>query len=237
MLETISLSKCEGILVDGPARVVVSTGVVDVFGKVCEDGEEFIVTYGKTYPVQAISNSNLKLILGSSSGYLMVRDRLISKEWEGLVNLLMYEENRVAMVFGDTDTGKSSLVLYAANRLCSEGYKTAVIDADVGQSDVRPPGVIGLCVVGSPTPSLIDIPLLAVYFVGDKTPSGHFLAMVLGTKRIVDEAFNAGVEAVLIDMTGMVVGGPARALKEKKIEVVSPDVIAALQREKGIGTI
>lgn len=234
ILGTVNLSEGEGILVDGPAKVVVSTGAIDVFGKVCGDGDEFVVTYGKTYPVQAISNSKLRLILGLSSEYVRVRDRLIPREWDGLVNLLMDGGNRVAMVLGDTDTGKSSLVLYAANRLCTKGYKTAVIDADVGQSDVGPPGVIGLCVLGSPTTSITDVPILAGYFVGDKTPSGHFLAMILGTKRMVDRALNAGVEAVLVDTTGMVHGGPARALKEKKIEAVSPDVIAALQRGREI---
>ena len=230
-METVNLYEGEGVLISGPAGIVVSMGAVEVFGRVCGEGDKIVITYGKTYPLQALSNTKLELFLGSSSESITVRDRLIPKEWDSLVDLMMKGGRKVALIFGDTDTGKSSLVLYTANRLCSAGYKTAVVDADVGQSDVGSPGVIGLCLVESPTLSLMDVPLLTGYFVGDKNPSGHFLAMVLGTKRMVDEALKTEAEGILIDTTGMVHGGPARALKEKKIEAVSPDIIVALQRD------
>ena len=233
-MKIINLYEGEGVLVSGPARIVVSVGAVEVFGRMCEAGDAFVVTYGKTYPLQALSNAKLELFLGSSNEYVRVKERLIPKEWNGLANLMMNGGRKVAMILGDTDTGKSSLVLYTANRLCSAGYKIAVVDADVGQSDVGPPGVIGLCLVESPTISLMDVPLLTGYFVGDKNPSGHFLSMVLGTKRMVDEALKSEAEVILIDTTGMVHGGPARALKEKKIEAVSPDIIVALQRGREI---
>lgn len=229
-MEIITLYEGEGILVSGPARIVVSEGNVEVFGRMCEAGDAFVVTYGKTYPLQALSNAKLELFLGSSNEYVRVRERLIPREWNGLADLMMNGERKAAMILGDTDTGKSSLILYTANRLCSAGYKTAVVDTDVGQSDVGPPGVIGLCLVESPTITLMDVPLLNGYFVGDKNPSGHFLSMVLGTKRMVDDALKTEAEVILINTTGMVHGGPARALKEKKIEAVSPDIIVALQR-------
>ena len=54
--------------------------------------------------------------------------------------------------------------------------------------------------------------------------------MVFGTQRIVDEASRTEAEAILINTTGMVQGGPARVLKENKIEAISPDLIVALQR-------
>ncbi len=233
-METIRLSEGEGVLVSGPARVIVSAGAVEVLGKTCGMGDEFIVTYGKTYPVQALSDTGLELFSGSSSKCLKFRESLIPEEWNTLIKLFMDRENKVAMILGGMDTGKSSLALYTVNKLCSLGYKTAVVDADVGQSDVGPPGVIGLCQVEAPTLSLIDRPLLAGYFVGDKNPSGHFLAMVLGTKRMVEKALKTEAESILIDTTGMVYGGPARALKEKKVEAVSPDIIVALQRDNEI---
>lgn len=230
---SVSFSEGEGVLVCGPARVIVSKGAVEVFGKICGRGDEFVVTYGKTYPLQSLTETELKLFLRSSKDYVKVRDRLIPKGWETLSDLMMdgrARGSRIVMILGETDTGKSSLVLYTANRLCSENYKTMVIDTDIGQSDVGPPGVIGLCKVEVPTLSLMEVPLLSGYFVGDKNPSGHFLDMILGTKSMVEEALKIGADVILINTTGMVYGGPARTLKEKKIEAVSPDIIAALQR-------
>ncbi|MHA2406015.1 MAG: Clp1/GlmU family protein [Candidatus Hermodarchaeia archaeon] len=230
-VEVVRLSERAGVLVRGPAKIVVSTGSVDVLGKMQNADDEFMVSYGKTYPLQALSTTQLEVFLGSSSQCFKVKGQLIPIAWKALTNLFLGGETKVAMVLGDTDTGKSSLVLYTANRLSSAGYKTAVVDADVGQSTIGAPGVVGLCLVESPTLSLKDLPYRAGYFVGDKNPSGHFLDMVLGTKRMVVEAFKTGAEAILIDTTGMVRGGPARALKEKKIEAVSPDLLAALQRD------
>ncbi len=234
MLETINLSESEGVLISGSAKIVVSTGAVEVLGKLCKAGDKFVVSYGKTYPLQAVSTTKLEVFPGPSSECLKVEKRLIPTAWDSLANLFKDGEKKVAMILGDTDTGKSSLVLYTANKLCSAGYKTAVVDADIGQSNVGPPGVIGLCLVEASTLSLMDVPLLTGYFVGDKNPSNHFLAMVLGTKRMVDEALKTNAKTILIDTTGMVRGGPARALKEKKIEAVSPDIIVALQRGEEI---
>lgn len=230
MLETVTLAEREGVLITGPAKITVSTGAVDVIGKRCGAGDVFAVSYGKTYPLQAVSPTQLELRQGSSSAYVKTGDRLIPPAWDRLANLIRDGTHRVAMILGDMDTGKSSLALYTANRLSAVGSTAAVVDADVGQSDVGPPGVIGLCLVESPTLSLMNRPLVTGYFVGDKSPSGHFLGMVLGTKRMVDEAEKTDADAILIDTTGMVQGGPGRALKEKKIEAVSPDLIVALQR-------
>jgi polynucleotide 5'-hydroxyl-kinase GRC3/NOL9 len=94
--------------------------------------------------------------------------------------------------------------------------------------------VIGLCQVETPILSLMEVPLLTGYFVGDKNPSGHFLDMILGTKSMVEEALRIGADVILINTTGMVHGSPARTLKEKKIEAVSPDILTALQRNSEI---
>ncbi|UCH03134.1 MAG: hypothetical protein JSV20_05005, partial [Candidatus Bathyarchaeota archaeon] len=233
-MEIIRLSNGEGLLVEGPARIDISQGTVNLFGKSYSVGEKLVVVYGKTYPLQAISNSELKLFLGSSSKYTRVKERLIPQEWDNLVNHLLNQKRKVVMILGDEDTGKSSLALYTANKLSSQGWKTAVVDADIGQSDVGPPGVIGLCVVDAPLPTLTDVPLLSGFFIGDKSPVGHFPAMIYGTKKMVDEALNLSVKTILINTTGMIYGRHARDLKEKKIEAVSPNMVVILQREKEI---
>jgi len=132
-MEIIRLSNGEGLLVEGPTRIEIAQGTINLFGKTYSAGDEFVVVYGKTYPLQAISNSELKLFLGSSSKYTRVKERLIPQEWDTLVNHLLNQKRKVVMILGDEDTGKSSLALYTANRLSSQGWKVAVVDADINR--------------------------------------------------------------------------------------------------------
>lgn len=119
--------------------------------------------------------------------------------------------SKISLIIGETDTGKSTLVKFLQSKLGG-----SIIDSDVGQSDIGPPAVIGLSKNGK---RLSD-----GYFVGSTTPSGHFLEMVVGTKRMAERAdFPA-----FIDTTGMVHGSPARTLKTQKIESLQPDLIFLL---------
>ena len=138
----------------------------------------------------------------------------------------------IILILGDVDTGKSGITLYLANKLKLLGKKVAVVDTDIGQSDIGPPGTIGLSLVEKPVTSYSDLPLTDAFFIGDKTPIGHLLPMVVGTKAMVERAFEIGAEFVLVNTTGMIYGGPAYALKSHKIEILKPDLILALEREE-----
>src|SRR5918999_822328 len=50
----------------------------------------------------------------------------------------------VTMVIGEGDTGKTTLVTALANALVERGFRVAVLDADLGQSEIGPPTTIGL---------------------------------------------------------------------------------------------
>jgi polynucleotide 5'-hydroxyl-kinase GRC3/NOL9 len=138
------------------------------------------------------------------------------------------------VVLGDVDTGKSGFTLYAANLLVGEGKRAAIVDTDIGQSDIGPPGTIGMAILDRQYPSYPDVPLTDAYFVGDKTPTGHLLPMVVGAREMADRALSLGADVVLVNTTGMVHGGVAAALKFYKIEALKPALIVALQRSSEI---
>ena len=50
---------------------------------------------------------------------------------------------RVTMVVGASDTGKTTLTAYLAGALAARGETVAVVDADVGQSEIGPPTTVG----------------------------------------------------------------------------------------------
>ena len=53
-------------------------------------------------------------------------------------------ETPVIMVIGEIDTGKSTLVALIAQWFRENGKKVAVVDSDIGQSDVGPPGFVSV---------------------------------------------------------------------------------------------
>src|SRR3989442_7161458 len=51
---------------------------------------------------------------------------------------------RVTLILGTSDTGKTSLTARLAGALAARGERVAVVDADVGQSEIGPPTTVGL---------------------------------------------------------------------------------------------
>ncbi|MBI3948447.1 MAG: polyhydroxyalkanoate depolymerase, partial [Armatimonadetes bacterium] len=133
------------------------------------------------------------------------------------------------LLLGGVDTGKSTLAAELVNRGLAAGRRVAVVDADVGQSDVGPPATIGLGFPGAPAGSLAEIAAERLYFVGDTSPAGHLLPAVVGTSRLAHVARARGCDLIVVDTTGMVSGRLAEALKFHKIQAVRPRALVAVQ--------
>ena len=137
---------------------------------------------------------------------------------------------RVVLVIGESDTGKTSFTAVLANGLLAQGYRVAVVDADLGQSEIGPPTTIGLGRVVTPIERLGQAELVGLYFVGAISPPGYLLPTVTGTRLMVEKAFRMGMDKVLVDTSGLIQGELGRALKRHKIDVLDPDLIICLQR-------
>lgn len=151
-------------------------------------------------------------------------------EWEQALQTLATQRARV-MVLGARDVGKTTFATLLANRQLSHGIRVAVVDADVGQSEIGPPTTIGVGLVEVPVPTLHAVVPLAIYFVGSNTPRGRMLETVNGVRAMVAKAEEAGAESVIVDTTGFVSGAAARRLKCAKVEAVCPQFVVAIQRK------
>jgi polynucleotide 5'-hydroxyl-kinase GRC3/NOL9 len=151
------------------------------------------------------------------------------KEWHALLKVIK-EEKGTSILLGATDTGKSTLARFLIFNLCQQGLKVALVDADIGQSFLGPPATIGFSIFKSdPTWQLILSPP-EIFFVGSITPEGHFPTHLKGVKRMVDKATSQEVDVILVDTTGFVSGEGGKELKAKKIDILSPRFILALQK-------
>jgi len=137
---------------------------------------------------------------------------------------------RVTLVLGAGDTGKSTLVAGLAAALVRDGHRVAVVDADLGQSDVGPPTTVGLGYVQRPIERLDEVPVSELEFLGVTSAATCLRQTADATARLVARALTAGADRVLVDTSGLVHGDLGRALKRVKIDRVRPDVVIALQR-------
>lgn len=118
----------------------------------------------------------------------------------------------VVLFLGGTDVGKSTLI-----RALHELVGGEVVDGDVGQSWIGPPGVVSL---GTP-----DHPR-AGYFVGDVSPRGNLLQVAVGIALMVQRA----KRPCFVDTDGYIADGAARAYKTELLHLVQPDVLVLMQR-------
>jgi len=158
---------------------------------------------------------------------------IAQKEWFPLLDVLS-EEKGIVILLGATDTGKSSLIKFLILNLCQQGLKVALVDADIGQSFLGPPTTIGLAVFKSDPDWEVVLSPPEIFFVGSTTPEGHFSLYLKGVKRMVDKAISYGTELVLVDTTGFVSGEAGKELKRRKIDLLSPRFILALQKSNEI---
>jgi polynucleotide 5'-hydroxyl-kinase GRC3/NOL9 len=137
---------------------------------------------------------------------------------------------RVTVIVGAGDTGKTTLAARLASALAAGGARVAVVDADVGQSEIGPPTTVGLGAVTRPLARLRDADLVALEFIGDTSPVRRIGPTADATGRLVRRALGSGFAHVIIDTGGLVEGTLGLALKRAKLRAVDPDLVIVVQR-------
>jgi polynucleotide 5'-hydroxyl-kinase GRC3/NOL9 len=156
----------------------------------------------------------------------------VPQQWESAAADIFERRLRTVLVIGGSAVGKSSFCRYLAEALLARQAEVAVVDADVGQSNLGPATAVTLGYPTSPV-DFSTVPPAAYYFVGSTSPMGRFLPLVIGTANLAREARAA---FVIIDTTGLV-HESGRVLKSYKIDAVRPDVIIAVERRNELAPI
>lgn len=142
-----------------------------------------------------------------------------------------------ALVIGTTDTGKTAFVAMLASAAQEAGRTVAIVDSDLGQSEIGPPACVGLGMVEQPILLPRECRLRSIAFVGATSPRGRMLEHSAGTYKLVRQARAAGAALCIVDTTGFVLGHAAARLKRAKIELLRPDYLFVLERSGECGAI
>ncbi|HTR45398.1 MAG TPA: Clp1/GlmU family protein [Thermodesulfovibrionales bacterium] len=145
----------------------------------------------------------------------------------GITDELKDPSNRMILLVGAADSGKTTMVASLAAFLAGNG-STCIVDLDMGQSHIGPPTTIGWGRVGREFRDWPDIVVEDFYFTGTVSPVGNLLPALTGAKLISDKAL-ASCGKVIVDTTGLIAEPAGRVLKQFKIDLLSPDIVLGLE--------
>jgi len=227
---SVVLEKGKALLVEGPASVVISEGRVNALGAGLPLGKAVIIRKGKALPLEAQEEARIRVNASDGNVPLVLEGSTIPDSWWKVIERI--EANKVpkVMVLGASDCGKNTFCIALANRLVKLNAEVAIIDGDVGQSDVGPPAAVSLSVVRKPVFDLFDLCPSSVVFVGNTSPTDISGRVLAALALLNDEVKNEHVSHLVVNTDGWVSDVGAVDFKLKMVEIVSPEVVVGIQR-------
>ncbi len=183
-----------------------------------EKKEKTIITIKKGFPFTNFIKSK------------MDQERVGTKIWNNIIGQIIKTNRKIIIIIGPSDTGKSTLTLYISNFMIKEGLKPIIIDSDIGQGELSPPGCIG---ISTPSKQTIDLSKYIpnyINFIGDIQPKGY-------EKRIINCIWKAKnkvlvKDGIIIINTDGYVSDNEKNYKIDLIEKINPDCIICMSGSK-----
>jgi polynucleotide 5'-hydroxyl-kinase GRC3/NOL9 len=227
------------LLVDGPASVAVVSGKVEVFGSMLENTSKVVIREGKRLPFVVEEKAILDILLGENASVEEVDGNTIPPSWNNAYEELMNLQTKpvTALVLGTVDSGKTSFCTYLTNKLTNEKLKVAILDGDLGQSDIGPPCTVAYAFVTKPITDLFNLEAKNAFFVGVTSPSKAVNKVMEGLELLKKEIFSENPDFIVVNSDGWVENGEAVNYKVKLVEKLNPDIIFCMQRKDELAPI
>lgn len=234
----LRLTTSEVLLVKGPARVEAREAGVSTLGVPLAVGQHVLVRKNKTLPFESSEpSSSVVVSLGDAGDYSLSAGSVGTRLWREALNWLPSGNGRrrtVAIVLGEADSGKSTLTAFLANSGIRRGLRVGVVDGDVGQSDLGPPGSVGAAIITQPVFDLRQVVGETFGFVGATSPRGLEEAVVSEIGRQFTLLAQRGPDIILVNTDGYVRENGIH-YKLRLIGELRPDVVLCLEEVQDTG--
>jgi polynucleotide 5'-hydroxyl-kinase GRC3/NOL9 len=219
------------LLVNGPSSVHLVSGEAEVLGAPVGAGLPIIVRDGKRTPFYVKKDASFNVLHGNETTVEEVEGDTVPLSWQEVAEGNMrLEKPATVMILGDADSGKSSLCAFLANKALMEKLAVAIIDADLGQSDVGPPTTVGLAYVSKPVRDMFYVKANRLCFVGSTSPSGVEEQVVQCILDLKNRALGEKRQLLIINTDGWIEGEEAARYKATLTEAVRPDTVVAIKQ-------
>jgi polynucleotide 5'-hydroxyl-kinase GRC3/NOL9 len=231
MEQTVERGKA--LLVDGPASVLVVSGKAEVLGFSVKHAGRIVVREGKRLPFFVEETASFDISLGENASVEEVDGNTIPPSWVESFEVLMSFQKKpvIAMVMGKADSGKTSFCTHLINKLVSAKQKVAIIDGDLGQSDIGPPCTVAYAFITKPLMELYSLKAENAFFVGVTSPSEAVSKTIEGLALMKAEILDRTVDFVVVNTDGWVEGEEAVKYKAQLAEMLESDVVLCIQQK------
>jgi len=222
------------LLVDGPASIDIISGDVEVLAAPIKKGTRIIVREGKRIPLEVKSNASFEIMLGEGASYEEVEGSTIPENWEKTTREIVSEASSkrqfLTTVMGEVDSGKTSFCTYLANMAIREKLKVAIIDGDLGQSDIGPPSTVGYSILKGYVKDLFDVNAEDAYFIGLTSPGIATKEVIEGLLKLKQKVMKQKAELIIVNTDGWIEGEDAASYKLRLVDSLKPDVVVGIQQ-------
>jgi polynucleotide 5'-hydroxyl-kinase GRC3/NOL9 len=228
-----TVEKGKTILVDGPASVSVVSGIAEVFGSTVNSKGKVVIREGKRLPFTAKETTTLEISLGENASVEEVDGSTIPPSWtEASEQLSSFQKKPVvAIVVGTVDSGKTSFCTYLTNKLLQEKQKVAILDGDLGQSDIGPPCTVAYTCLTKPVTDLFNLEAKNAFFIGATSPSTAINKVIEGLTSLKKEILDDNPDFIVINTDGWVEGEDAVNYKVQLVKELNSDIIFCIQQK------
>jgi polynucleotide 5'-hydroxyl-kinase GRC3/NOL9 len=228
-----TVQKGKTLLVDGPASVTVTSGSVEVLGSEVGKTSKIVIREGKRLPFVVEETATFEISFGENATAEEIEGNTVPLSWtKSCEETLKLETQPVtSIVLGRVDSGKTSFCTYLINSALREKRKVAVLDGDLGQSDIGPPSTIAYTFVTKPTTDLFNLQAKNAYFIGDTSPSRVTGKVIEGLTSLKKEILANNPQFLVINTDGWIEGESAVDYKVQLVERLNPNLIFCLQQK------
>jgi len=228
---SMKISLKDTLLVKGPATIRLQDGEAEALGIPLSYEEPVVVRRNKILPIEPITQpAYISAIFGPNGGIVQKQIKGGTKMWAKAKDLITPLKVRRLMVVGASDSGKSTLTTYLLNLALAKGIKVGVVDADIGQSDLAPPGCVGGAIIDRQLIDLRDVRGDVLEFVGSTSPMGIEEVVITAIRRAAERICNQKPDLLLINTDGYV-DDEGVEYKVRLCESLSPDLILYIVTE------
>lgn len=228
MQQTVEYNKT--LLVDGPASVRLVSGRAEVFGYQMRE-TRIIVRQSMRLPFYTTEKSVFEIQLGVNAALQEVEGSTIPESWNEAVQTISEVKSKpaIVVVVGQSDLGKSSLCTYLVNKLLDGKKRVAVLDGDIGQSDIGPSATVGYGIASRPITKLNNLKLINAFFVGNTSPIKAIAKVLEGLTTLKTELLARQPDFVVVNTDGWVSGELATKYKMALVTEIKPDLVVGIK--------
>ncbi|MCC6045376.1 MAG: hypothetical protein LM572_01165 [Ignisphaera sp.] len=229
----VSIDKGRLLRVIGPIRIHVENGRIRILGIELDAGKEIWIHRFRSYALKILEPSTINVVIGEGG---RVEEPLPGEEpidvWESIGQEIVERRGKV-VILGYVESCKTSFATLLSNLALEKGLKVALIDADIGQCDLAPPGFIAMKFIDRKVLWLRELTGDVMRFIGFLSPSYgaaivKLLSSILELVRLAEEKNS---QVIIINTDGWFGDFGAIQYKLQLIKNLKPDNIIIMGNE------